>query len=277
MDDDVIVRTDEVFGTTGTRDLRCDIYEPNNAEKARPAVVLLHGGAWRMGNKNVMQGYGERLARAGFVGVASEYRLTPEAPWPAHIHDTKAAIRWTRAHASELSIDPNRIAILGRSAGGHLALLAAGTPGLEAFEGSGGNPGVDTSVQAAVGIFPPTRIYFGEGRERGSSPARSLLGDTATRDGADLASPLSHVTDTYPPTFLLHGTADKTVPPSASMVMYEALVAAGVPVELHMYASQPHGFAGRPDFLDLCAAEIAHFLHRVFAPVEAPEPIASAR
>ena len=277
MGDEVRVRKDVVFGSGGGTELRCDVYEPPGGDggRARPAIVLVHGGAWKMGDRSVMEGFGRRLATAGFVGVASQYRLLPDHPWPAHIHDTKAAIRWTRANTDELGVDPDRIAILGRSAGGHLALLAAGTPDLPALEGDGGNAGVSSAVAAAIGIFPPTTFSVGP-RTRGATPATALLGESPTEADATLASPLAHVTSDFPPTFLLHGTADRIVPPSASVVMYESLVAAGVPVELHLYAEQPHGFAGQPAFLDLCAAEVAHFLGRhVAAPAEVSESAAA--
>jgi acetyl esterase/lipase len=268
---DVSVRVGVVYGSGGGRELRCDIYTPSALTEPAPGVVLLHGGGWRAGERGAMRGYGERLAKAGFVGVAPEYRLTPESAWPAQIHDVKAAIRWVRSNSAELGIDPERIALLGRSAGAHLALLAAGTEGVAEFEGDGGNAGVSSGGAAVVAVFPPTLFYMGEERTRGASPARALMGDAATEEAARLAGPLTHVRPGYPPTFLLHGTADKVVPPSASMVLYEALVKAGVPVELHMYAEQPHGFAGNEEFLDLCAAEIAHFLHRYLRVAETAE------
>jgi acetyl esterase/lipase len=246
MNQMVRVRNDVVFASAGGRDLCCDVYEPEESGEARPAVLLLHGGAWRAGSRDMVEGFGRRLAEAGFVAVASEYRLTPEAPWPAQIDDVRAALGWIRANAASMNVDDSRIAVLGRSAGGHLALLAAGT---------------DSRVGAAIGIFPPTTFYAEE-RTRGGVPAKALMGESATVEGARQASPLAFVGPEYPPTFLLHGTDDKIVPPSASMVMYEALVAAGVPVELHMYAGQPHGFVASADFHDLCANEIAHFLHR---------------
>ena len=261
MSEDVNIRKDVPYGRGGGRDLMCDIYSPPTGD-ARPAVLLVHGGGWRQGDRAVMSGYGTRLAQEGFVGVACEYRLTPESPWPAHIEDVKAALRWMRANAGQLGIDPEKIAALGRSAGAHLVLLAAGTPGLEAFEGEGGHAGIASDVAAVVAVFPPTLFFTGDDRIHGGTPARALMGDAASDEAARLASPVHHVTPSFPPTMLLHGTADKVVPVTASMVMYGALAKAGVPVEMHLYAEQPHGFAGQPEFLDLCAAEAAHFLKR---------------
>jgi acetyl esterase/lipase len=148
----VDIREDVVFGTGSGRELRCDVFTPPGQDARRPAVLLVHGGGWRSGDKTQLRGYGILLARAGYVCVAPEYRLVGEAPWPAQIHDVKAAIRWVRAHSDELGIDPSRIALEGNSAGAHLVLFAAGTPNVLPFEGVGGNEGVDTSVAAVVAV-----------------------------------------------------------------------------------------------------------------------------
>lgn len=266
---EVSVRHGIVYGSGGGRDLRCDVYAPAVDDAPAPGVLLIHGGGWRAGERAVMEGYGRRLATDGFVCVAPEYRLTPESPWPAQIHDVNAAIRWTRARSAELGIDPERLAILGRSAGAHLALLAAGAPDAPEFAGPGGNAGERTNLAAVIAIFPPTLFYLGDNRAHGGTPAHALMGEEATLELAKAGSPLSYARPGFPPTFLLHGTADTIVPPSASMVMYQALAAAGVPVEMHLYAEQPHGFAGQPEFIDLCAAEAAHFLRRYLARVQA--------
>jgi acetyl esterase/lipase len=258
--DRVTVTSDVVFGRGGGRDLRCDIYRPAGAVEHAPAVLMVHGGGWRGGDRKQLATYGYRVAREGYVCVLNEYRLTPESPWPAHIHDVKAALRWVRANSAELSIDPDRIAIHGNSAGAHLAMLAAGTPDLPAFEGDGGNPGVSTKVCAAVGIYTPT-VFRHEERLRGSVPLTAMV-EGGDAEIAAAASPLSYVSGEFPPALLIHGTKDTVVPPVASLLMYEALIKAGAPAELHMYADQPHGFDFQPQFGRLCAAEVSLFLDR---------------
>jgi acetyl esterase/lipase len=259
MADAIALRERVVFGSGGGRDLRCDVYTPAGLSGTAPGLLLLHGGGWRMGEPAMLRGYAERLAGFGFVCVASEYRLTPESAWPAQIHDVREALRWVVANAAELQIDLKRLGAVGSSAGAHLALLAAGTHGLAEF---GGGAGGDNPIGAVCAIYPPTVFFAGSDRAHGGVPARALMGEAESAAASDAAGPLTYVAPDFPPTLLLHGTADKVVPPSASMVMYEALVKAGVPAELHMYAEQPHGFAREPQFIAQVSAEIAHFMRR---------------
>ena len=112
----VTVENDVVFGTTGSRDLKCDIYRPPNEGDRRPGVLIIHGGAWQSGDRSQLRYYGIQLARYGFVGVACEYRLSGEASWPAQIHDVKAALRWMHAKANQLGIDGGKICVAGNSA-----------------------------------------------------------------------------------------------------------------------------------------------------------------
>ena len=261
----VTIDEDVVFGTGGGRELRCDVYRPPSVGPV-PAVLLVHGGSWRHGDRTQLRGYGILLGRAGYVCVASEYRLLPEAPWPAQIHDVKAALRWMRANADELGIDPHRIAVEGNSAGAHLALLAAGTPGHPDLEGEGGNPGTPTHVSAAIGVYAPTLFSHGD-QQRGSITLASLI-EAGTAEAAAAASPLTHVRPGFPPTLLIHGTQDELVPVHASLVMYEALAEAGVPAELHLYADQLHAFDATPAFGRQCAAEMQLFLDRYVRDVE---------
>jgi len=269
MGDRVTIDEGVVFATGGGRELRCDVFHPPGEVNDAPGVLLVHGGGWRQGDRSQLRGYGILLGREGYVCVASEYRLTPESPWPAQIHDVKAAIRWFRANASDLGVDPSKIAIEGNSAGAHLALLAAGTPNLEAFEGDDGNAGVPTDVCAAIGIYAP--VLFSVGRRERGGTLLDILAPDGDADVARAASPLTYAGPDFPPTMLIHGTRDELVPPLASVRMYEELVKADVPVELHMYADQPHAFDARREFGRQCASEMKLFLDRYVRQPEAFE------
>jgi acetyl esterase/lipase len=263
----VTIEDGVVFGRAGAggRQLRCDVFRPPvevTEGRPAPAVLLVHGGGWAMGDRSQLRGYGVLLGRAGYVCVASEYRLTTEAPWPAQIHDVKAALRWMRASAESLGIDPQRIAVEGNSAGGHLALLAAGTVGVPAFEGDRGDPGVPTDVAAAIAVYPPTLLPGVPGELHPVVGAFHPTLDEAGTAAAAAASPVHHVSPSFPPTMLIHGSADELVPVRASFLMHDALVAAGVPVDLHVYAGQPHAFDAEPRFGRICAAEMLLFLDR---------------
>src|SRR5262252_2297249 len=131
----VTIEEGVVFGRGGDRELKCDVFTPPDMRRDRPSVLLIHGGGWFQGDRGQLRGYGIQLARHGFLCVACEYRLTGEARWPAQIHDVKAALRFMRANASSLGLDPERISVSGNSAGAHLSLMLAATPNVPTFEG----------------------------------------------------------------------------------------------------------------------------------------------
>lgn len=256
----VSIEYDVMFGTGGGRDLKCNVYMPPQQGDTRPSVLLLHGGAWTTGERSQLHGYGILLGRIGYVCVAPEYRLSGEAKWPAQIHDVKAALRWMRANAAKLGIDPEKISVSGNSAGGHLSLMLAGTQDLAEFEGDGGNAGTGTQVAAAIAFYPPTQMYVPD------QPLRAelafLFGRDAAPDVARKASPLEYARSGFPPTLLIHGTKDELVPDEASFKMYRALTAAGVPTDLHIYGGAPHAFDAVQDFGRQTAAIMSLFLDR---------------
>lgn len=254
MAERVIIEEGVVFGRAGEHELACEIFRPPSEAANGAGILLLHGGGWQRGDRNQLRGYGLSLAREGFVCVASSYRLTPQAPWPAQMDDVYAALRYMHQHARALGVEPERIAAMGASAGGHLALLAAAG----AFAGGSTAP----ALRAVVAIFPPTLLSPRAAMEDGAVPALALLGDGDTAEASAAASPLNYVRPGFPPTLLLHGNADELVPARASMRMYEALVAARVPAELHMVADQPHAYVLQRDFHRLSVQTIALFLRR---------------
>jgi acetyl esterase/lipase len=251
----VTVENDVAFGTTGSRDLKCDIFHPPMEGDRRPGVLLIHGGAWQEGDRNQLRYYGIQLARYGFVGIACEYRLSGEAPWPAQIHDVKAALRWMRAHAEQLGINENKICVAGNSAGAHLALMLGSDA--DAFEGEGGNRHVSSKCAAVSAIYPPTRLGYNK-----NEVENKLFGTAGSDEVAAKASPINYANGAFPPTILIHGNADQVVPVSESFNMYRALNKAGVQVELHVFDGAPHAFDRLAEFARQCTQLITLFFDR---------------
>jgi acetyl esterase/lipase len=256
----VTIENDVVFGTGGGRELRCNIYRPPDQRPNAPAVLLVHGGGWAQGDRSQLHGYGILLGRVGYLCVACEYRRSGESKWPAQIHDVKAALRWMRANAGELGIDPEKIAVSGNSAGGHLALIVGGTPNLPEFEGEGGNASVSTDVAAVIAFYAPAALSRVAGDPDGT--LKALMGEHPTTEAMRGVSPVSHVSASFPPTMLIHGTKDELVPTEASLRMYRDLSAAGVDTELHIFAGEPHGFDAQPALGRQCASIMSLFLDR---------------
>jgi len=137
--------------THSTRALHLDIFRPSKAGKY-PALIMIHGGGWRSGNKSMEALMAQRIALKGYVAIPVEYRLSLEARFPAAIYDIKAAVRWVKANADKYSIDTARIAIEGSSAGGQLATLVGMTNNVPAFEGAEGLTSNACSIQAVIDI-----------------------------------------------------------------------------------------------------------------------------
>lgn len=240
--------TQEFVQRATARDLSIDIFQPEG-HSTKTAVILLHGGGWMFGHRAETHRYALHLRAQGFLAIAAEYRLTGEAPWPAQILDVKDIIRWVRANAGRLRIDPDKIALQGFSAGGHLALLAAAT-------GSGAD-----AVAAVVAFFPPADLTQAAFPVR-PPPVANLLGPDADEDAARAASPLYQIAPGFPPAFLLSGMADPFMPYSATLKLFEAIGRAGAKAELHLYHDHMHEFAALPSMTAAVQAEIGLFLNR---------------
>ncbi len=249
------------YKTIADRELKIDIFAPETTEHTRTAIIMVHGGGWKRGDRSMMHLFGPELAGQGFVVFAPQYRLLGEAPWPAQLEDVKSAIRWVRANAEQWNIDPDKIALEGFSAGGHLALLASGT-GDSSLYSKNDNPEQSDVVNAVVAFFPPIEMTTGE-PDAGMTPAQVLLGEQASAEQAREVSPLHQVHPGFPPTFLLHGNDDHIVPHITSMRMAAALEGQGVDVELHIYPRHTHEFVRLPSMMSLTHQEIGSFLRRM--------------
>src|SRR5689334_16125772 len=252
------VEKDIVFGRGGGKDLTLDVYRPPaGVTSKRTAIVHLFGGGFFVGNKNA--GYiindAKALGARGYTNISANYRLQQESLWPAQIHDTKAAIRWTRANADRLSVDPNRIVIAGYSAGGMLSLMAAGTSGRKEFEGEGGNANVSSNVNACIGVYPLASAQIATGL---------FAQGQATPENIAAASPTSYITKNFAPTIFIHGTNDGTVPVQSSIDFFGKLHALGVPSALTLIQGADHAFDnGALDAVDVMAQSIDLFLDRL--------------
>jgi acetyl esterase/lipase len=267
---DIGIEENVVIQRVGGRELKADIFRPAQAAGPVQGVLFFPGGGWQTANRAPLkERYGMRLAERGYVCVTGEYRVMDEAPWPAPIQDVKATIRWMRANSDSLGIDPATIVVGGKSAGGHLALLAAGTQGNEAFEGNSGHTSVSSNVAAVIGVAPVANLT-----EWARRPSMAkLFGENPAAEVVKAASPIAHVNGNYPPTLLVHGTADTRVPHAMTMRMVQALEQAGVAVDLHLYAGQDHFFDQEPEFCDAIVDAMALFIAR-YVPVRLP--VASA-
>jgi acetyl esterase/lipase len=246
------IEKDIVFGKGGDMDLLLDVYRPSPSNAKRMAIVHLYGGGFFTGSKAGVATSSRAFAGQGYVSIASTYRLTGQARWPAQIEDTKAAIRWTRANADRLGIDPDKIGVAGYSAGGMLALFAAGTGDRAEFEGNGGNGGVSSKVAACVAFYPATSAML------------NLLPDGADRAALEAASPGTYISKDFAPTIFLHGLADTTIPYSSSVKFFDKLREAGVKVDLHLFQGAPHAYVSNNEDAALASAQVSNlFLERV--------------
>ncbi len=229
---------------------RLDILYPPHAERPLPAIVHIHGGGWYLGDKGGDSTLAMmcRFAEAGFVVLSIDYRLSGEATFPAAVEDCKLAIRWLRAHAEQFHVDPDRIGVIGGSAGGHLSAMLAVTRPEDGFDRSGRYQDYSSAVQAAVPVCGPMdlRVPLAPALFSGDDPAvvRFLGGPLAKKsEEARRASPITYVRKDLPPMLLIHGSADKRVLVDQSKDFADALAAAGAPYELLVVEGGHHGMA----------------------------------
>lgn len=273
---------DAVFATVptfdGTTDLMLDVFGALTGVGPRPVVVWIHGGGWQSGTHNQMSSFLLDLREQGITVASIGYRLSGEASFPAQIHDCKGAIRWLRAHAGELQIDPTRIAVWGGSAGGHLASLVATSGNQPALEGDvGGNTEFSSAVFAAAVYFGPSDLLqtqpdceaqavgctvdhdapdSGESKLLGLGQAGQGIGwlranlDNPAPPFPELAqrardaNPITHLDPTDPPLYLAHGTLDTTVAFNQSIRLRDAAITVGVPITFEVALGFGHGFLG---------------------------------
>ncbi|AUD01335.1 alpha/beta hydrolase [Spirosoma pollinicola] len=250
------------------RNLKLDVYtRPAVSGKTRPAIVMIHGGGWRSGDRSHNNSLAGQLAANDFVAIPVEYRLSTEALYPAAVQDIKAAIRWVRANAKKYGVDPNRIAVLGFSAGGQLAALAGTTNGQATFERSGGNKRYSSAVQAIVdidGVLAFIHPESGEGDDSKSISAATYWFGYSKTQRPDLwqeASALNHIDKHTPPILFLNSSVDRMHGGRDDLI--KKLTKFGIYSAVHTFPDAPHTFMFFNPWFTPTLTYTTDFLNRV--------------
>lgn len=232
-----------VYGHAGGEDLQLDIYVPKDVAEPAPTVVLLHGGGWACGSHEVFRPMAAAFAAQGYVAASVGYRLAPRYKFPAQIQDVKCAVRWLRANRQRYPIDSERIAVMGYSAGGHLALLLGLTEAEDGLEGDGGNTEQSSRVQAVINISGPSDLMSPEWPEVTGRIICDFMGGCREQIPAAYrtASPVSHAHRGAPPVLTIHGTKDEVVPYQQAELLHTALRKARVRSRLMPIHGGDHG------------------------------------
>lgn len=209
------------FAAADGTPLNLEIYQPLTTGK-HPAIVTIYGGAWRSGEPAQKATFNQYMAAQGYTVVAIDYRHAPKYRYPAQIQDVQAALNFILQQAANYEIDSNRIAVMGWSAGAHLALLAAYQPDT-------------TPIRAVVNYYGPTNLLQGYKEPPSPDPINTKAVLTAFLGGSPeevetqykLASPINYVKSNLPPTLLIYGDRDHLVKPIFGQQLYQRLQAKG--------------------------------------------------
>jgi len=262
------------YHEVGPRKLGLSLYRPPLSKGALPAIVVFHAGGFRNGSPIGLFPFARAMARAGYVVITPVYRLSGEAPFPAAVHDAKAAIRWARANAEPYGIDPDQIAVAGMSAGGVLAAFLGATNGMPEFEGpsvpkDAASSEVQASIVMGAGINFAAPYFLKQIEEAAQrtppedhQTSRNLyyawLGPDP--ETAREASPLTHLDESMPPALFMDGSNDQPTGERRYGPFLERMKALGIPYEVVEVPDGPHVFATNDRFLEFSVERIDRFL-----------------
>jgi acetyl esterase/lipase len=274
----------------GFRPLKMDIWLPRQATGPVPLVVWVHGGAFQLGDRRELpptfapDSVFRLLNDAGIACATVDYRHCLEAPFPAQLHDLKAAVRYLREFAGDLGVDPERFGAWGESAGGHLVALLGLTGSREDLHGGLGAQGHASSISAVVdfygvsslvdippmntpaGLFPPA-LTAAVPPGMPLQPEHMLVGGSDDPALLAAASPVSYVTADAAPFLLIHGDSDGLVPHSQTDLLAAALADSGVEHEVVTIKGGDHCFFGAEDQMDaILAAAVGFFSEKLGRP-----------
>lgn len=270
------------YAARETGPLKLRVFRPTGTVRHALAVLHLHGGAWRVGTPAMLDSRSTLLAARGYTVIQVQYRLLGEAAWPAPITDLRSALRWVAVHADELGVHPDATALWGHSAGAHIALTTAATLADQSLDHADDDRAVPAAVAAVVDCYGPVSFHprdnsmlqmgpagidlaaiLANQRSDGALPAIDLLGKPCTQEDADAISPLALIGPDFPPTMVVHGTADVLIRPINSRRLADELSHLGVISELVTFAECNHEFDAAPSYGAAVVAHIDVFLRRV--------------
>lgn len=262
MPEPVSAQWDVVYKKLPGRALHLDIFYPKSKNK-NPGVLMIHGGGWSSGSKAHQVPMAQQLAARGYVAVAVEYRLSPEAPYPAAVYDLKEAIRWMRAHADEYGLDVNKIATLGCSSGAQLASLLGTTNGIENFEEKTAYPEYSSDVQAVVNVDGIVSFVHPEADAEGAAASKWLGGTRAEAyETWRAASPLEYVKAQTPPFLFINSSVPRFHAGRDDFI--KLLNEYNIYSEVHTIKDSPHSFWLVHPWFEPTLAYTAHFLDEIF-------------
>lgn len=261
-------KNDVVYCSYGKRTMKLDVFFDKNVKKKQTAIIIIHGGGWRSGNRQQHHPMAQKLASLGYVCFTPEYRLSTEALFPAAIYDLKAAIRWVRENANQYNVDPNQIVALGFSAGGELASFMGTTGNMPLFEGVVTNSDSLSQVNAVIDIDGTLSFVHPESSEGDDSKkisAGTYWFGYSKKDNPKLweaASPLSYVSAATPPTLFINSSVARM---HAGRDDYrKVLNENGIYSEVHEFENSPHSFCLFNPWFEPTIAYIDSFLTKVF-------------
>lgn len=241
---------DVVYGKVGETEVKMDIFRPETPIRTPvPAVLVIHGGAWISGTKADVRSVAQDLAKRGYVAAAVQYRLAPKFKWPTMVDDVQTAVRYVRANAAKLGVDPQRIGAIGFSAGAHLSLLLGTRDTRDPNPID--NPKVSSRVSVVIDFFGPTDLTVEADYPKSFDPVFfTVLGKPKAQAAEELkdGSPYVHLSKDDAPTFIYQGLTDPLVNPNQSRKLEAKLKELRVPVESVYLEGIGHEVpVGKPD------------------------------
>ena len=258
-----------IYKKQAAENLALDVYTPaEKREKPAAAVLMVHGGGWRSGNRSHNNTLARQLAARGFVAVTASYSLSTHALYPEAVYDLKTAVRWMRANAKKFDIDTSKIAILGFSAGGQLAALVGTTNGEALFEKADEFKGISNRVQAVIDIDGTLAFIHpesGEGNDSKSISAATYWFGYSKAEKPELwqqASPLNYAGKNTPPVLFINSSVSRMHAGRDDMI--KKLNAFGVYSEVKTFPEAPHCFMFYTTWFEPTLNFVHAFLNRTF-------------